>query len=139
MAKKVEGLDELSSVLMLFTERFQETAKKGKAELKTKRGKAELKVSRNAAQTLIGYLTIIMGKLDRSKKVERLVATVLEIADPDMKKKNIGWQIRRATEEWQLMQQGLGMSDDDYFKNLERDPRFQESIKQLIPDLDTQK
>lgn len=134
--KSVEGLDELVDVLTHWTERFQETEK---------RGKVELKVSRNALRTLIQYLCMIVGKLDRSKEVQQFVATMLEIADPDMKKKdknkkkNIAWQIRRAIEEWHLMQQGLGMSDDEYFKNLECDPRFQELIKQLIPDLDTQK
>jgi hypothetical protein len=29
--------------------------------------------------------------------------------------------------------------DDEFFTNLERDPRFQEAIKQLIPDLEAQK
>jgi hypothetical protein len=132
--KDVEGLDKLVDVLVLWTGRFQETAK---------RGKLELAVSRDAVRTLVQYLgpilELFMGReLDRSKEVERFVATVLKVADPGMKK-NIGWQIRRAIEEWRLLQQGLGMSDDEYLQNLGRDPRFQESIKQLIPDLDTQK
>jgi hypothetical protein len=131
--KNVEGLDELVDVLTHWTERFQETEK---------RGKVELKVSRDAVRTLIHYLGMIVGELDRSNEVEKLVATVLEIADPGMKKKdkkkNIRWQIRRAIEEWRQLQQEHG-SDDEYFKNLERDPRFQESIKRLIPDLEVQK
>jgi hypothetical protein len=126
--KTVEGLDELVDVLALWTKRFHETEK---------RGRVELKVSRDAVQTLIRYLSMIMGKLDRSKEVEQLVATVLKIADPG-NKKIIGWQIRRAIEEWRLLQQGLGM-DDEFFTNFERDPHFQESLKRLIPDLEAQK
>jgi hypothetical protein len=74
--KSVEGLDELVDVLTHWTGRFQETEK---------RGRVELKVSRDAVQTLIQYLRMIVGKLDRSNEVEQLVATVLEIADPGMK------------------------------------------------------
>ena len=88
----VEGLDKLVDVLTLWTGRFQETAKGGKFELE---------VSRDGARTLIHYLRMILElflgrELDRSKEVERFVAKVLEIADPGMKKKNIGWQIRTA-------------------------------------------
>ena len=122
--KKVEGLDKLIDVLTLSKERFQETEKIGKLELK---------VSRDAVRTLIQYLRLILGELDRSKEVERLVATVLEIADPGKKKKNIGWQIRTAIEAWRQLQQ---VSNDEFFTNLEQDPRFQESIKRLIPDLE---
>jgi hypothetical protein len=86
--KNVEGLDKLIDVLTLWKERFQEMQKIGK-----------LKVSRDAVRTLIQYLRLILGELDRSKEVERLVATVLEIADTGTKKKNIGWQIRTAIEE----------------------------------------
>jgi hypothetical protein len=64
---------------------------------------------------------------------------VLEIADPGMKNKYIGWQIRRAIEEWRLPQQGLAMSNDEFFTNLDRDPRVQESINQLITNPETQK
>jgi hypothetical protein len=126
--ERVEGLDKLVDVLTLWTERFQETEKMGKFELK---------VFRNPVQALIGYLQIIRG-LDRSKEVERLVATVLEIADSGMKKKNIGWQIRRAIEDARRVRKEFGMSDE-FFANLERDPRFEESIKRLIPDLEEQK
>jgi hypothetical protein len=128
--EKVEGLDNLVDVLTLWTERFQEMEK---------RGKLELKASRDAVRTLIQYLRMILGELDRSKDVERLVATVLEIADPGMKNKYIGWQIRRAIEEWRLPQQGLAMSNDEFFTNLDRDPRVQESINQLITNPETQK
>lgn len=121
--KKVEGIDELVSVLTLWTERFQKTAKTGKVELK---------VSRDAVQTLIGYLRLILGReLDRSKEVERLIATVLEIADPDMKKKNIGWQIRRAIDEWRQRHPG----PEDELENVDH-PRLQEAMKRLIPDLE---
>jgi hypothetical protein len=119
---KIEGLNDLVDVLTLWTERFQQTEK---------RGKLELKASRDAVRTFIHYLGLIM-KLDRSKEVERLVATVLEIADPGMKKKDVGWQIRTAIEECRRP----AMSNDEFFTNFERDPRFQESIKRLIPDLE---
>jgi hypothetical protein len=76
--KSVGGLDELVSVLTLWTERFQETEKKGKIEVQ---------VSRDAVQTLIGYVHVMVWKLDRSKEVERLVATLLEIADEGVEKK----------------------------------------------------
>jgi hypothetical protein len=141
--KSVGGLDELVGVLTLWTERFQETKKMGKIEVK---------VSRDAVKTLLGYIHVMVWKLDRSKEVERLVATVLEIADDGvekkketkekkkkkMKKKNIGWQIRTAIDERRRLEQKRE-SDDEYFKNLASDPRFQESMKRLIPDLDTQK
>jgi hypothetical protein len=81
--------------------------------------------------TLIQYFRLILGELDRSKKVERLLKTVLVIADPGLKKKNISWQIRRAIEEWQRLQQGLY---DETLTNLSNDPRVQESIKRLISE-----
>ena len=56
--EKVEGLDNLVDVLTLWTERFQEMEK---------RGKLELKASRDAVRTLIQYLRMILGELDRSK------------------------------------------------------------------------
>jgi hypothetical protein len=55
--KKVEGLDKLVDLLTLWTERLQETER---------RGKLELKVSRDAVRTLIQYLGMIL-KVDRSK------------------------------------------------------------------------
>jgi hypothetical protein len=119
---KVEGLDELVDVLTPWTERFEQTEKVGKLELK---------VSRDAVRTLIQYLGMIM-KIDRSKELQRLIATVLEIADPGIKKKKFGWQIRTAIEEWRQR----ANSNDEFFTNLEQDPRFQESIKRLIPDLE---
>lgn len=124
--EKVEGLDKLVDDLTLWTKRFQETEKKGKLELR---------VSRDAVLTLIQYLRLILGELDRSKEVERLVATVLEIADPG-KKKKIGWQIRRAIEEWRRLE---ASHYDETLTNLSNDPRVQESLKRLIPDLEAQK
>ena len=82
-------------------------------------------------RTLTKYLGMIM-ELDRSKEVEQLVATVLGIADPGMKKKKFGWQIRTAIEEWRRR----ANSNDEFFTNLEQDPRFRKSIKRLIPDLE---
>jgi hypothetical protein len=127
--ESVEGLDELVGLLTLWTERFQETAK---------RGQGELKASRDPVQMLIRLLHTIMGRLDRSNEVERLVATVLQIADPGLKKRNVGWQIRRAIEQLRLLHQGRGI-DDEFFTNVDCDPHFQESIKRLIPDLEAQK
>jgi hypothetical protein len=124
MAKKIEGLDELVDVLTLWTERFQKMEKIGKIVLK---------VSRDAVPTLIQYLGMIL-KVDRSKEVEQLVATVLKIADPGMKKKNIGWQIRRAIKEWRRLHQRIAIDDESF-----HDPRVQESINQLISNLETQK
>jgi hypothetical protein len=119
--KDFEGLDQLIDVLTLWTERFQETEKTWKRVLQA---------SRDGARTLIHYLSMIW-KLDRSKEVERRVATVLEIADPSMKKKNIGWQIRTAMEKWRRLQQGPAMSDDEFFTRAELE-RVQESMEQLI-------
>jgi hypothetical protein len=121
---KVEGLDELVNVLTRWTERFEQTEKVGKLELKA---------SGDAVRTLIKCLGMIM-ELDRSKEQQRVIATVLEIADPGMKKK-VGWQIRTVIEEWRRQQEEHG-SEDEYFKNVERDPRFQEAVKRLIPDLE---
>jgi hypothetical protein len=125
--KNVEGLDEVVGVLTLWTERFQETAKTGNIKLK---------VSGDVVQTLIGCLRLILGReLDRSKEVEGLIATVLRIADPGMKK-NIGWQIRRAIEEWRRLK---ASHYDETLTNLSNDSRVQESLKRLIPDLEAQK
>jgi hypothetical protein len=126
--KKVEGLGELVEVLTLWTRRFQNMANIGNLELN---------VSRDAVRALLGYLRLVR-ELDRSKEVERLVATVLEIAGTDTKKKNIGWLIRTAIEECRRQQQefalrsDLGMSDDELF-------RVNESMKKLISDLETEK
>jgi hypothetical protein len=119
--ENVKGLDKLADALALWTERFQETER---------RGKLELKAARDSMQTLIGYLRFIMGGLDRSKEVERFVATVLEIADPGTKKKDIGWQIRRSIDWWQRFEQE---HYDETLTNMSKDPRVQESMKQLSP------
>ena len=123
---KVEGLDELVDVLTPWTERFEQTEKVGKLELK---------VSRDAVRTLIQYLGMIM-KIDRSKELQQLIATVLEIADPGIKKK-VGWRIRIAIEKRRQQQEelarqnDLGMSDDELF-------RVKKSLNQLLSDRETQ-
>jgi hypothetical protein len=122
--KKVERCGELVGALTLWTERFQNMAKIGKLELE---------VCRDPVRTLLGDLRLILRKLDRSKEVERLVATLLELADAGTKKKNIGWQIRTAIEEWRRQEQecalrsDMGLSDDEL-------RRISESIQKLISD-----
>jgi hypothetical protein len=124
--ENVEGLDKLVEALTLWRKRFQETER---------REKLELKVSRHPVRLVLQYLMMVLGrKLDRSKEVEALVATVLEIADPGMKEKNIGWQIRTAVKEWRWL---MHATPDDEGLILDGDTRVQESIKRLIPNLDT--